>query len=307
MVLLLGATVIAGCGNSGDDDDGDDSGGDSGLHGDGGSDATTDGGGGGDATADGAAGDAGDAAAGHGDGSTGDGSTGDGSTGDDSGVDGEAGAGTDAGDAGTDSGHDAGPDAGPTALIHYYGRFDTTDTNVDNDTGDTVTATAAAPVFDWSGSSIVTDFVGSGIAIKLTHYQYAQGMGHEELEIVVDGTDEGPLTITHEASSGDQTVYTYNVVSGLADKQHHVEIYKRNEALYGYFQFYGFTNVSGGSATGRWSQPRILIRASSSSSAIRSPPATASSARTLATTAAATTTPTWPIPATPRAGWERRS
>ena len=113
-----------------------------------------------------------------------------------------------------------------------------------------MTATAAAPVFDWSGSSIVTDFVGTGIAIKLTHYQYAQGMGHEELEVVVDGTDEGALTITHEASNVDQTVYSYNVITGLADKQHHVEIYKRNEALYGYFQFFGFTNGSGGS--GDW-------------------------------------------------------
>ncbi len=251
-MLLLGATALAGCGNSGGDDDGDDTAGDSGLHDDGGSDATTDGGRGGDASGfnDGSAGgDAGDATTGGGhDG--GDGSAGDG--GGDSGTDGEAGPGTDAGDAGTDSGHDSGPDAGPTALIHYYGRFDTTDTYEDDGLGVVVTATLTAPVFDWSGSGIVTSFTGSAISVTLTSYPYSEDMGFNEMQVVVDGTAVTPtghglvLNNNGACSSTDVCTGTYSLATGLGAGQHTVELYKRTEANYGYVQFGGFKNITGG-------------------------------------------------------------
>jgi lysophospholipase L1-like esterase len=258
---LLGAAAIAGCGSSGsgdDDDDGGDTGGDSGLHQDGGSDATTGGGDASGATDGGAGGDAGDATTGGGhdggDGSTGDG--GDGGSGDDSGTDGEAGPGTDAGDAGTDSGHDSGPDAGPTALIHYYGRFDTTDTYEDDGLGVVVTATPTAPVFDWSGSGIVASFTGTGIAVTLTAYPYSEDMGFNEMQVVVDGTAVSPTSHGLVLNNGgackktDVCTGTYTLTSGLADGLHKIELYKRTEANYGYIQFGGFKNVTGGS--GDW-------------------------------------------------------
>jgi lysophospholipase L1-like esterase len=55
----------------------------------------------------------------------------------------------------------------------------------------------------------------------------------------------GACTVSSNPCTG-----TYTLASGLADKQHTVEIYKRTEALYGYVQFQGFSNVSGGS--GDW-------------------------------------------------------
>jgi lysophospholipase L1-like esterase len=226
LVILLGAVAITGCGNGDDDDDVGDAGG--GF--DASTDATTDGGkdAGKDAAKDG--GDAGDAT------TTGQGDGGDGGD--------AASSGTDAGDAAADSGVDAGPDAGPTSLIHFYGRFDTVDEGASTD----------APIFDWSGSGIVTDFVGTGIAVSLTNFPYSQS-GYNELQVIVDGTTIYPTTSTGpglvlddhgQCALGDTCSATYTIASGLADKQHHVEIYKRTEALYGEIQFEGFQNVSGG-------------------------------------------------------------
>lgn len=121
---------------------------------------------------------------------------------------------------------DSGPDAGPYDAIHFVGRFDFRD--------------AAGPRFEWSGSSIVTHFHGTGIAIQLGEILFADGNGeHAEFRVTLDGASTSLLVLGNASQS-------YTLATGLPLGDHVVEIFRRSEALFGTVQFLGF-EVEGGS------------------------------------------------------------
>ena len=115
----------------------------------------------------------------------------------------------------TDVGSDVG--VGPKTDIHFIGRFDKGDPK--------------GPQFEWSGSAIRTRFSGTGIDVKLG------GSSNVFFQVVLDGVPTTVFKTTGAAS--------YSLASGVADGEHDIMIYRRNEAFAGAVQFLGFT-VTGG-------------------------------------------------------------
>ena len=134
-------------------------------------------------------------------------------------------------DAGEDATADAAPDAEQDAavdaadaappepvgdLLHFIGRFDTTN--------------PAVPRFQWSGSGVVASFNGTGISVKLK--------GDAQMQVVVDGVVKPKVVSTPVLGS-------YVLADGLPAGVHKVEIYRRDEAEYGSVEFHGL-EVQGG-------------------------------------------------------------
>jgi lysophospholipase L1-like esterase len=105
-----------------------------------------------------------------------------------------------------------------TALVHYLGRFDTTD--------------AAGPKFSWPGSAITATFTGTGITAQLVD------AGTNYFTVVIDG---GTPTVVPTSSQAQ----TYTLASGLAAGQHTIVLTKRTESLVGVVQFLGFQPQGG--------------------------------------------------------------
>jgi lysophospholipase L1-like esterase len=91
---------------------------------------------------------------------------------------------------------------------------------------------AAGPVFSWSGSGAVARFRGASISIELN-----DDVGNQ-YTVVIDG-EERPALKTKGTQS------TYELATGLDDREHDVEVYRRTEASFGISQFLAF-HVSGG-------------------------------------------------------------
>ena len=97
--------------------------------------------------------------------------------------------------------------------IRLIGRFDLRD--------------AAGPRCAWAGSSIVVKVQGTALNVLL------KSSGADQFQVVIDGAPASTL-----AASKDVTLY--RVASGLADKEHVVELFKRTEPLVGQVQLLGF-------------------------------------------------------------------
>jgi lysophospholipase L1-like esterase len=113
--------------------------------------------------------------------------------------------------------------AGSGAMVRFVGRFDTSD--------------PAGPRFAWSGSAMVTRFVGTGIDVRL------HDAGTNEFQVVVDGTPSSKLVT---GPSHDQ----YTAASGLPEGIHELILVKRTEARMGEVQFFGFFPRAGGRLVG---------------------------------------------------------
>lgn len=127
----------------------------------------------------------------------------------------------------SDSGPDADVvvDAGPYDGIHFVGRFDFADPQ--------------GPRFEWSGASIVTTFVGTGISIRLAETLIPDGQGeHTEFRVTLDGVTTSLLRLSADTD-------TYTLATGLPAGEHVVEVFRRSEALFSTVQFLGFA-VEGG-------------------------------------------------------------
>jgi lysophospholipase L1-like esterase len=96
--------------------------------------------------------------------------------------------------------------------LRFVGRFDRRD--------------AAGPRCAWAGSSVILKFRGTALNVLL------RSSGADHLQVTVDGTSSAVL-----ATSKDGTLY--RVASGLPDKEHVVELFKRTEPFVGQLQFLG--------------------------------------------------------------------
>ena len=119
------------------------------------------------------------------------------------------------GDAGSTAA-DGSPSA-TLALIHYLGRFDTSD--------------SAGPKFAWPGSAIVATFTGTGISVQLADGSTSSASNY--FVVIVDGAAPNAI----QTNSATQT---YTLASGLALGQHTVVLTKRTESFVGVVQFLGF-------------------------------------------------------------------
>jgi hypothetical protein len=86
--------------------------------------------------------------------------------------------------------------------------------------------------FSWQGAGFVATVQGSAIAVKLR----TEGTDTVFFQPVIDGTTTTRFEVK---SGGDRTVM---LGSGLADKDHRVELYRDTEGLYGVSTFLGFTS-----------------------------------------------------------------
>jgi len=101
--------------------------------------------------------------------------------------------------------------------VHYLGRFDLSQPGTAR--------------FEWSGSGVVARFQGTGIAAALS-------LDATDFELVID--HGSPSVVSYDGNPA-----TVTLASGLAPGQHTVELYRRDEALWGTSGFGGFT-VTGG-------------------------------------------------------------
>ena len=106
----------------------------------------------------------------------------------------------------------------PTALVHFIGRFDTSD--------------PAGPKFAWPASAIAAAFTGTGIDIKLSD------AGTNYFAVVVDGGK--PTTLS--TSSAQQT---YTLASNLSAGQHTLVVTKKTESDVGVVQYLGLSPQGG--------------------------------------------------------------
>lgn len=97
--------------------------------------------------------------------------------------------------------------------IRLVGRFDSRDPQ--------------GPRCAWAGSSIAARFQGSAINASL------RGTGADEFQVVLDGVPASRLVLSKDTT-------LYRVASGLPDREHTVELFKRTEPLVGQVQFLGF-------------------------------------------------------------------
>jgi lysophospholipase L1-like esterase len=121
----------------------------------------------------------------------------------------------DAGRSDASTAADAGPP--PVEMIHYLGRFDTTD--------------AAGPRFAYPGSAIAATFTGTGIDVKLVDQD------QNYFDVVVDGAKPTTIMTTGTAS--------YTLAKNLAPGSHTISITKITESYQGIVQFQGFTPAGG--------------------------------------------------------------
>jgi lysophospholipase L1-like esterase len=98
------------------------------------------------------------------------------------------------------------------ANLRLVGRFDLRD--------------AAGPRCAWAGSSILLKFQGTALNVSL------KSSGADQFQVVIDGAPASTL-----ATSKDVTLY--RVASGLPDKEHSVELFKRTEPIVGQVQLLG--------------------------------------------------------------------
>jgi len=108
------------------------------------------------------------------------------------------------------------------ALVHYLGRFDTSD--------------SAGPKFAWPGSAIVATFTGTGIAVQLADGSTSSASNY--FVVVVDGA-------TPNAIQTNSATQAYTLASGLASGQHTIVLTKRTESFVGVVQFLGFQPQGG--------------------------------------------------------------
>lgn len=115
------------------------------------------------------------------------------------------------------------PQAGPAAPlpvevsptdpnIRLIGRFDRRD--------------PAGPRCAWAGSSVIVRFQGTALNVLI------KSSGGDQFQVVVDGAPSSVLVVTKDAA-------LYRAVSGLVDKEHIVELFKRTEPLVGQAQLLG--------------------------------------------------------------------
>lgn len=100
--------------------------------------------------------------------------------------------------------------------IVYIGRFDTRD--------------EASPKAGWTGSTVAFKFHGKTVNAKLH--------GNAYLQVAIDGQ---PTSVIHV----EKATAVYSIATGLEDKDHLVELVKRNEAAQGSFQFQGLQLETG--------------------------------------------------------------
>ncbi len=97
--------------------------------------------------------------------------------------------------------------------VRLVGRFDTRD--------------PAGPRCAWAGSSIQVRFQGTALNVLL------KTTGADQWQAVVDGAPAATLGLTKGST-------LYRAASGLPDKEHSVELFKRTEPLVGTTQLLGF-------------------------------------------------------------------
>lgn len=100
----------------------------------------------------------------------------------------------------------------PEALVHYIGRFDTTD--------------PAGPRFSWPGSAIAARFSGTGLNVKI------HDEGNDEFTVVIDGGAPQVLSTSWMNDS-------YVLASGLSPGEHDLWLEKRTESYVGLAHFLG--------------------------------------------------------------------
>jgi lysophospholipase L1-like esterase len=84
------------------------------------------------------------------------------------------------------------------------------------------------PKFAWSASTIKADFSGTGISVGLV------SQGDNWFNVIVDDEVLEPINVTSSTSS------PINLVSGLEEGEHSIELVKRTECWVGEVQFLGF-------------------------------------------------------------------
>lgn len=84
----------------------------------------------------------------------------------------------------------------------------------------------AGPRGAWAGSSVLFKFKGTAANASL------KSTGGDHVQVVVDGVPTAVLALTREAR-------LYRVASGLPDREHTVELFKRTEPLVGQLQLLG--------------------------------------------------------------------
>jgi lysophospholipase L1-like esterase len=102
--------------------------------------------------------------------------------------------------------------------LRYVGRWDTRD--------------AGGPRCAWAGSSVAAKFQGTGVNAV---FKFA---GNDQWQVVIDGQPSSVIL----PETG-KTVY--KAASGLADKEHTIELFKRTEPLVGTTQFLGLQLAKG--------------------------------------------------------------
>ncbi len=103
-----------------------------------------------------------------------------------------------------------------TASSHFVGRFDFSDPE--------------GPLFNWSGNSIETTFVGDSVSITLDNLETSEPI---YFSIMIDS--EKPYRLKTEAGRK-----TYKLSENLIWSDHYVKIVRESEAKYGVTRFLGF-------------------------------------------------------------------
>lgn len=103
--------------------------------------------------------------------------------------------------------------------LQYFGRIDFSD--------------PLLPTFSWPGVSVKAKFYGSSISIVLKDYANGSAQTTNYFNLIVDGKKYGQF----KASRADTL---YDVVSGLEDEEHVIEVFKRTESSVGKSSFKGF-------------------------------------------------------------------
>jgi lysophospholipase L1-like esterase len=101
--------------------------------------------------------------------------------------------------------------------IRYVGRWDMAD--------------ASGPTAAWTASEVAARFKGTAVNAKLAGSGYYQ--------VVVDGQPKSVIAIQKDQS-------VYQAAAGLENKEHTIQIVRRNEAAQGSFTFQGFQLETGG-------------------------------------------------------------
>ncbi len=119
-------------------------------------------------------------------------------------------------------------DAGGTVgeVVHLFGRFDTRDPLI--------------PECAWTACGFGVTFRGPSLDIELS------GAGGIGLRVVLDGTPDQRLVTQGSEWSWHESSAVYTVVSGLADTEHQVELWREPEAMFGPLRFHGFIPAAGG-------------------------------------------------------------